>query len=86
VAEETRVFSAILPIPPQHLTGPKRFLGCDILNVSEKVISGEIAMFGPLRWVALVWGSAIFGPLEPERSSAFSLARFLRVSIVRSAG
>jgi hypothetical protein len=70
VPEETRIFSAILPIPPQHVTGPKRFLGCDILNVSRKAISsGKIAMFGPAKMGSVGLGSAIFGPLEPERSS-----------------
>jgi hypothetical protein len=58
-----------------------------ILNVSRNVISsGNIAMFGPAKTDSVSLGSAIFGPLEPERSSAFSAARFLRVSIVCSAG
>jgi hypothetical protein len=70
VAEQTRIFRAILPIPPQHVTGPKRVLGCDILNVSRKAISsGKIAMYGPAKMGSVGLGSAIFGPLEPERSS-----------------
>lgn len=41
-----------------------------ILNVSRNVISsGNIAMFGPAKTDSVSLGSAIFGPLEPERSS-----------------
>jgi hypothetical protein len=64
VAAEARIWSSVLPIPPQT-----RFVGCEILNVSRKAISGEVAMFGPGGFGEgnVGMGSVGFGPLEPER-------------------
>ena len=61
---ETRIWSAVLPIPPQT-----RFVGCNILNVGKKAISGEIAMFGPGGFGEdnVGMGSARFSSLEAER-------------------
>jgi hypothetical protein len=69
IAEETRIWSAILPMPPAHVIGLDRFVGCSILNVSKKAIRDvELAMFSPAKLGNASLGSGGIGSLEPERS------------------
>jgi hypothetical protein len=62
VAEETRIFSAILPIPPQHVTGPGVRLLCnrrctpfcsigDPSSRSRRIRKGSLSILDLFLWL-----------------------------------